>query len=43
MPRAVVERIEKLERRLEKLETFTPPAPGPGATDTHKVNSNRKP
>ncbi len=36
LPRAFVERIEQLERRLEKLETFSPPtapppAPSPGA------------
>jgi hypothetical protein len=38
LPRAVTERIDQLERRLKKLETFSTPAPsrgiGPGAGRT---------
>jgi S1-C subfamily serine protease len=48
LPRAFVERIERLERRLEKLETFTPPpttapTPGPGAPPRRPVDSIRTP
>jgi serine protease Do len=46
LPRAFVERIERLERRLEKLETFTPPAtpvPSPGAAPRRPGDSVRTP
>jgi S1-C subfamily serine protease len=44
LPRAFIERIEQLERRLEKLETFSPPAaPGPGAAPRRPVDSVRIP
>ncbi len=48
LPRAFVERIEQLERRLEKLETFSPPStraptPGPGTPPRRPVDSVRTP
>jgi serine protease Do len=43
LPRAVVERLEKLERRLEKLESFPPHATGsPSSPDPH-ISSARRP
>ncbi len=48
LPRAVVERFEKLERRLEKLETFSAPAgpaprTGPASTPSRQDDSIRLP
>ncbi len=49
-PRGIAERIERLERRLEKLETFSPPttpaptpAPAHGAPPRRPVDSVRTP
>jgi serine protease Do len=44
LPRAVAERLEQLERRLEKLESATARASGSAAADNHQVSSTtRKP
>ena len=43
LPRAVVERLEQLERRLEKLETFSTPTSRPRATSDRQVGSERTP
>ncbi len=42
LPRAIVERLEKLERRLEKLESFPPRAHEVSAPD-RQINSARNP
>ena len=43
LPRAVVERLEKLERRLEKLESFAPRATGPASASDPQISSARRP
>ena len=43
LPRAVVERIDKLERRLEKLESFPAPVNGPAAALDPRISSTRRP
>jgi S1-C subfamily serine protease len=43
LPRAVLERLEQLERRLEKLETFSTPSSHPGAAPHHPAGPDRKP
>jgi serine protease Do len=43
LPRAVVERLEKLERRLEKLESFPARAPGPASALEPQISSSRRP
>jgi serine protease Do len=43
LPRAVVERLEKLERRLEKLEAFAPRATGPASASDPRISSARQP
>ena len=42
-PRAVVERFEKLERRLEKLESFPARATGPASDRDPQISSTRNP
>ncbi len=41
LPRAVVERLEKLERRLEKLESFPTPATRQASGPDAQINSTR--
>jgi len=43
LPRAVVERLEKLERRLEKLESFPARATGPASALDPQISSTRHP
>jgi serine protease Do len=43
LPRAVVERLEKLERRLEKLESFPPHATGSPSSPDPQISSTRRP
>jgi serine protease Do len=43
LPRAVVERLEQLERRLEKLERFSTPPSQRVPTPNRQAGSNRKP
>ncbi len=43
LPRAVVEQLEKLERRLEKLESFPARATGPASALDPQINSTRHP
>ena len=43
LPRAVVERLEKLERRLEKLESFPPHATGSASSPDSQISSARRP
>lgn len=43
LPRAVVERLEKLERRLEKLESFPPRATGAASSPDPQFSSARRP
>jgi serine protease Do len=43
LPRAVAERLEQLERRLEKLESSTARASGSAAADNRQISSARKP
>ncbi len=43
LPRAVVERLEKLEHRLEKLESFPARATGPASAHDPQINSSRHP
>jgi S1-C subfamily serine protease len=43
LPRAVVDRLEQLERRLEKLETFQSPPTGTGPTSKRQTGSSSKP
>jgi hypothetical protein len=43
LPRAVLERLELLERRLEKLETFSNPSVHPGAAPNRPAGPERKP
>jgi serine protease Do len=43
LPRAVAERLEQLERRLEKLESTRARASGSAAADNRQVSSTRKP
>jgi serine protease Do len=43
LPRAIVERIEKLERRLEKLESFPARTTGPASAHDSQISSTRNP
>jgi hypothetical protein len=43
LPRAVVERLEKLERRLEKLESFAPRVTVPASASDPQISSARRP
>jgi serine protease Do len=43
LPRAVVDRFEKLERRLEKLESFPARATGPASALGPPISSTRRP
>ena len=43
LPRAVAERLEQLERRLEKLESSRTRASGSAAADNRQISSIRKP
>ncbi len=43
LPRAVAERLEQLERRLEKLESSTVRGSGSAGDDKHQIRSTRKP
>jgi len=43
LPRAVAERLEQLERRLEKLESSTARTAGSAANDNRQISSTRKP
>jgi S1-C subfamily serine protease len=43
LPRAVAERLEQLERRLEKLESSTARASGAAAANNRQISSTRKP
>jgi S1-C subfamily serine protease len=43
LPRAVLERLEQLERRLEKLETFSTPSGHPGTAPHRPAGPERKP
>jgi len=43
LPRAVVDRLEQLERRLEKLESSSARDPGPASARKRQVSSTRNP
>ena len=43
LPRAVVERLEKLECRLEKLESFPPHTTGSASSPDSQISSARRP
>jgi serine protease Do len=43
LPRAIVERLEKLERRLEKLESFPSRATGAASASDRQISSARNP
>jgi serine protease Do len=43
LPRAVVERLEKLERRLERLESFPSTSPTPTSATRPQIGSARRP
>jgi len=43
LPRAIVERLDQLERRLEKLESFPARDPGPASAQSRQISPTRHP